>query len=85
MTLTGFYQYEKEGEVKTFRNVRFESTGVKMETGKVIWRRITKEGKRTNKFAEQFEPNMPWAFGKWFCKISTKWVLEAHPELQIEE
>ena len=56
-----------------------------METGKVIWRRITKEGKRTNKFAEQFEPNMPWAFGKWFCKISTKWVLEAHPELQIEE
>lgn len=84
MTLSGFYQYEKDGEVKTCRNVRFESTGVK-EDGKIIWRKISKEGKRTNKFAEQFIPNVPWAFGKWFCKISTKYVLEKHPELQIEE
>jgi hypothetical protein len=86
MTISGFYQFEKDGQVKTCRNVKFESTGIKWaDDGKVIWRKISKDGKRTNKFAEQFRPNVPWAFGIWFCKISTKTVLDKFPELQIEE
>ena len=85
MILRGFYQFEKDGAVKTARNVRFENTGVKWENGKVIWRKISKEGKRTNKFAEQFEPNMPWAIGKWFIKVDTEAVQHSHPELMIEE
>lgn len=59
MTVKGFYQWEKDGEVKTAMGVRFESTGVKTDNGKIIWHKISKDGKRTNKFAEQFIPNMP--------------------------
>lgn len=84
MTRIGFYQFEKDGEVKTFRNIKFESTGIKLDNGKIIWRKIAKDGQRTNKFAEQFQPNVPWAFGTWFTKISTEWVLNAHPELEIK-
>ena len=84
MIVKGFYQFEKNGELKTAGNVRFENTGVK-EDGKVIWRKISRDGKRTNKFAEQFNPNMPWAMGKWFQKKNTEAVLKDHPELKIEE
>lgn len=82
MKATGFYQYTKNGTLKTTKAV-FESTGVKMEDNHVIWRKI-KDGKPTNVFAEQFQPNMPWAFGKWFIKLNGGTVLEQHPELKVE-
>lgn len=85
MTAKGFYQWEKDGQIKTAACVRFESTGIKDEEGKIIWRRIDKNGNRTNRFAEQFQPNMPWAHGKWFCKRDTEATLKKYPELRIEE
>ena len=84
MTARGFYQFEKNGEIKVAGNVRFESTGIK-ENGKVVWRKISKDGKRTNKFAEQFQPNLPWANGKWFQKLNTEEIVTKYPELLIEE
>ena len=84
MILKGFYRFEKDGEIHNCRNVRFENTDAKWDNGKVIWRKISKDGKRTNIFAEQFNPDMPWCHGKWFCKIGTEYVLRDHPELKIE-
>lgn len=84
MIVNGIFQRMNEnGEVKNMRT-RFESTGVKNEYGKVIWRRIKKDGTPTNVFAEQFEPNVPWAVGKWFCKINGAEVLRKNPELKVE-
>lgn len=82
MIVNGKYQYIKNGERKCCM-ANFENTGVKNEYGKVIWRKITK-GQKTNIFAEQFIPDVPWATGKWFCKISGASVLERHPELKVE-
>lgn len=84
MTIAGFYQRVYKGELKTTRNARFESTGVKNEYGKAIWRKINKDGTPSNVFAEQFHPDTPWAVGKWFCKIDGGCVLEKHPELKVE-
>lgn len=85
MTVTGFYEKENaNGEVKRFKNISFESTGVKFEDGKVIWRKLNKDGTRSNIFAEQFEPDMPWITGKWFLKVRSSRVLEKHPELKVE-
>lgn len=83
MKVTGFYQRTVKGEIKTTKNAHFESTGIK-ENGKVIWRKINKDGTPSNVFAEQFQPDVPWAFGKWFCKIDGGYVLEKHPELKVE-
>ena len=38
MTAKGFYQFEKDGELKTCPCIWFESTGIKTEEGKIIWR-----------------------------------------------
>lgn len=84
MTARGFFQKNTAEGIKTFRDCRFESTGVKNTYGKVIWRKIAKDGKPTNTFAEQFQPNMPYAFGKWFCRIDAGAVLRKHPELKVE-
>ena len=44
MTVTGFFQkMNEQGEIKTSKNVRFESTGIK-DNGKVIWRKLNKDG-----------------------------------------
>lgn len=84
MTVTGFYQKTNEqGEVKAIRNVRFESTGIK-ENGKVIWRRLYKDGSPSNIFAEQFNPNVPWKVGKWFLQINSAPVLRKYPQLKLE-
>lgn len=82
MIVNGKYQYIKNGEIKRC-TADFENTGVKNEYGKVIWRKIWK-GQKTNAFAEQFIPDVPWATGKWFCKISGASVLEQYPELKVE-
>lgn len=87
MRLTGFFQKIKNGEIKTYKNVTFESTGIKdcmYENGKVIWRKINKDGTPSNVFAEQFQPNVPWAYGKWFIKVDSGSILEKHPELKVE-
>jgi hypothetical protein len=87
MTRTGFYQKVNEnGEVKKYRNVIFESTGVDhpYEKGHKIWRKISKDGKPLNEFAIQFQPNVPWAYGNWFCKIDGGWVLSNYPHLKVE-
>lgn len=85
MIVTGYYQrLNQNQEVKTFRNVRFESTGIK-SCGKVIWRKIKKDGKPSNTFCEQFQPNVPWLTkAKWFCKLDSGAVLKEHPELMVE-
>lgn len=83
MRINGFYQYEKDGVTKTCK-AKFESTGIRLENGKVLWQKI-KNGKLVNRFAEQFNPNMPWAYGKWFQKLDTETVLAEHPELRVEE
>ena len=85
MTVTGYFEkMNEQGEVKRFRNIRFESTGIKNEYGKVIWRKLNKDGTPSNVFAEQFEPNMPYVTGKWFIKINSATVLRKHPELKVE-
>lgn len=83
MKVKGFYQFEKNGETKTCR-AQFESTGIRLENGKVLWQKI-KDGKLVNRFAEQFNPDMPWANGKWFLKLDTDAVLKEHPELRVAE
>lgn len=84
MTVTGFFQKMNEhGEIKTFKNVRFESTGIK-SNGKVIWRKLNKDGTQSNIFAEQFKPNVPWAYGTWFIKVNSAIVLRKYPELKVE-
>ena len=71
--------------MKTAHGVKFESTGVQLENGKMLWRKIDKKtNQRTNKFAEQFRPDLPWAYGTWFLKIDTEWVLNKYPELEIK-
>lgn len=85
MIVTGIFQFIKNGEVHRTKS-KFESTGCrdKYENNKVIWRRLTKEGKPTNMFAIQSIPNVPWATGKWFSKIDGGWVLENFPEIKVE-
>lgn len=83
MTLQGIYERMTENGLKRTR-ARFESTGVKNEFGKVIWRMIKKDNTPSNIFAEQFEPNVPWAMGKWFLKLNGAAVLRKHPQLKVE-
>ena len=83
MTAYGIYQKTCEnGEVKKMR-ATFVTTGIK-EYGKAIWRKLNKEGKPTNIFAEQFDPNVPWAMGKWFIQISSARILTDYPQLKVE-
>ena len=83
MIVNGIFQRLTEsGELKNTRT-RFESTGIK-EHGKVIWRRINKDGTPSNVFAEQFDPDVPWAVGKWFIKINSADVLRSYPQLKVE-
>ena len=83
MVVSGIFQKMTEsGEVKNVR-ARFESTGIK-EHGKVIWRKLNKDGTPSNVFAEQFEPNVPWAVGKWFIKVNSAVVLRNYPQLKVE-
>lgn len=77
-----FEKMTEQGEIKRIR-ATFESTGIK-EDGKVIWRKLSKDGKPTNVFAEQFQPDMPWAVGKWFLKVNSAVVLRKYPQLKIE-
>jgi hypothetical protein len=87
MTRTGYFQKANEsGEVKRFRNVTFESTGVDSpyERGHKIWRKINKDGTPSNVFALQFQPDVPWAVGGWFCMIDGGWVLKHFPQLKVE-
>jgi len=85
MTVVGYFEkMNEQREVKRFRNIHFESTGVKNEYGKIIWRKLNKDGTPSNIFAEQFVPDMPWLVGKWFCKINGASVLRKHPELKVE-
>ena len=76
----------ESGEVKRYRNVTFESTGVDnpCERGHKIWRMINKDGTPSNVFAVLFQPNVPWAFGNWFCMIDGGWVLTKYPQLKVE-
>ena len=73
----------EHGEIKTFKNVRFTSTGIK-ENGKVIWRKLNKDGTKSNIFAEQFKPNVPWSYGKWFIIVNSATVLRNYPNLKVE-
>lgn len=87
MTRTGYFQKVNEnGEVKKYRNVMFESTGVDhpYEKGHKIWRKLHKDGTPTNTFAIQFQPNVPWMVGSWFCVIDGGCVLEKYPQLKVE-
>ena len=84
MTVTGFFEkMNEQGEVKRFKNVKFENTGIK-EDGKVIWRKLNKDGTPSNVFAEQFIPNVPWAMGKWFVKVNSAFVIRKYPQLKVE-
>lgn len=83
MRVTGIFEKMTENnEVRRTRST-FESTGI-YDHGKVIWRKIHKDGTPSNIFAEQFEPNVPWATGKWFCKIDSSIVLRNYPQLKVE-
>lgn len=85
MIVTGFFRrITKDGEPVDRANARFESTGRTYEDGKVIWRKIAKDGTRTNIFAEQFNPRMPWIKGKWFIKVDGGVILRQYPELKAE-
>lgn len=87
MTRTGYFQkMNEDGEVKKYRNVTFESTGIDSpyERGHKIWRKLNKDGTPSNVFAIQFQPNMPWAFGNWFVMIDGGYVLETFPQLKVE-
>lgn len=77
-----FERINEDGQAKRSR-ATFESTGV-YEDGKVIWRKLNKDGTPSNIFAEQFEPNVPWAVGKWFCKRNSADVLRSFPQLKVE-
>lgn len=82
MTVTGIYAWVKEGSLKKHSGV-FQSTGIKLEDGKVLWRRV-KDGKPTNMFCEQMRPMVPWATGRWFMKLNGGYILEQYPELKVE-
>ena len=83
MIVNGIFEKMTErGDVKRTRS-RFESTGIK-ERGKVIWRKLNNDGTPSNIFAEQFEPNVPWATGKWFIKLNSACVLREYPQLKVE-
>lgn len=83
MKVNGIYErLDENGKVKRTRAV-FESTGV-YEGGKVIWRKIKKDGTPSNIFAEQFEPDVPWAVGKWFAARNGAEVLRSFPQLKVE-
>ena len=87
MTKKGFFRKVNEnGEIKTFKDVMFESTGVDhpFEKNHKIWRRIKKDGTPSNVFAIQFKPDLPWAFGDWFIMIDGGWVIREFPQLKIE-
>ena len=85
MLVTGYFEkMNEQHEVKRFKNIRFESTGIKNECGKVIWRKLNKDGTPSNIFAEQFVPDMPWVVGKWFAKVNSATVLRKHPQLKVE-
>ena len=82
MKVNGIFEKVTEtGEIKRTRAV-FESTGIK-DNGKVIWRKIKKDGTKSNIFAEQFVPNVPWATGKWFIKLNGAVVLKDYPQLKV--
>lgn len=87
MKRTGFFRKVNEvGDLKTYRNVQFESTGIDCpgEAGHKIWRRLYKDGTPSNTFAIQFQPNVPWAVGNWFIMIDGGWVLSNFPQLKLE-
>lgn len=87
MKKTGFFRKVNEnGEVKTYRNAKFESTGIAhpFENGHKIWRKLNKDGSPSNVFALQFQPDVPWAYGDWFIMIDGGWVLENFPQLKVE-
>lgn len=85
MTVRGFYRrVDQNGEIKNSRDVKFENTGYKFDDGKVIWRKLGKDGSKLNIFAEQFNPELPWMVGKWFCKVDGGAVLREHPDLKVE-
>lgn len=87
MKRTGYFRKGNEnGEVKTYRNVQFESTGIDhpYENGHKIWRKLNKDGTPNNVFAVQFQPDVPWACGNWFIMIDGGWVLENFPQLKVE-
>jgi hypothetical protein len=79
---TGFFRRMKDGEIKNYSGARFENTGVKDDLGKVIWRKLRKDGQPSNIFAEQFRPDAPWVSGKWFFMLDAGMILEEHPELK---
>ena len=85
MTCTGFYRWiDKDENAHDCRNIKFEDTGKKFSSGKVIWRKIEKSGKRSNKFCAQFHPDV-LVKGKWFLRVDTESVLEQYPELRIDD
>lgn len=87
MTRTGYFRKTNEnGEVKTYRNVTFESTGIssKYDGNRKVWRRLHKDGTPSNVFAFQFQPDVPWAMGSWFIMIDGGWVLHQYPQLKVE-
>ena len=84
MIANGTYEWIKGGERKRC-HATFESTGIKDElTGKVLWRKFSKEGRPQNIFAEQFRPEVPWAVGRWFVKMNGGVILEMYPQLKVE-
>lgn len=86
MIVNGFYEKRdaETGEIKRYRNCRFESTGIKFEDGHVIWRKIKKDGTPLNVFAIQFIPNVPWAIGKWFVMVDGGEILRQYPQLKVD-
>ena len=81
-----FRRVNESGEVKNFRDVMFESTGINhpFEKNHKIWRKIKKDGTPLNVFAIQFQPDLPWVCGDWFVMIDGGWVISQFPQLKIE-
>lgn len=87
MTKTGFYQKldVNTGDIKRYRNCKFESTGIKFEDDPhIIWRKLNKDGSPSNVFAIQFIPDVPWMVGNWFTMVDGGYILSKHPELKVE-
>lgn len=87
MKRTGYFRkYNENSEVKNYRNIQFESTGIDhpYENGHKIWRKLNKDGTPSNVFALQFQPDVPWMYGNWFIMIDGGWVLENFPQLKVE-
>lgn len=83
MTVNGIFErLNEQGERKRTRTM-FASTGIK-KAGKVIWRKLKKDGTPSNIFAEQFIPNVPWATGKWFLQVNSATILREFPQLKVE-